>query len=796
MKRPKSLHLLPHLLFLLLPHLALGQREVLPNPDFTEGEKRPAGASHDWNLGATGMRGWMHSEKLETTKARQILVTEVAKGSPADQLIKPGDVLLGVGGEPFGYDPRTEFGRALTLAESPDGKGKFVVTRWREGATEEVTLNLPVLGYYSLTAPFQCQKSQAILKQGCERLVVSISDPKYRPNAIVRSLNALALLASGDPKYLPTIQKEAAWAKDFSSTSFQTWWYSYVITFLAEYHLATGDDSVLPGLRRLAMEASEGQSIVGSWGHKFAGKDGRLVGYGMMNAPGVPLTIALHLTREAGIQDPKIDEAIEKSAKLLRFYVGKGAVPYGDHDAWIQTHEDNGKCGMASVLFHLLGEKENAQYFSRMSLASHGGERDGGHTGNFTNMLWSVPGISPSGPQATGIWMKEFGSWYFDLARVWDGSFIHQGPPDKAPDKYRGWDSTGAYLLAYALPLKKLRLFSGGPRDFPEMTEEEASSVFMDGIGWINGNRNSFYDTLDVDQLLARLGNWSPVVRERSAMALARKKASVTPQLLKMLSSPETYRVLGATRAVAQLRLTDEASFKALRENLNHKDLWVRVKSAEALAQSGDKAKEILPELLERLAQGPSAEDPRGMEQRYLNGIVFGTILKRSIEGVDLALLRKAIAAGLQNQDGRSRSSVGQVYQHLTYEQIKPLLPAIYEAVKTPAPSGIMFASGVRLAGLDLLAKHRIEEGMALCLDVMEIENWGKGSRVPRCVKALASYRAASRPLLPQMKARLAEMEAHREQKNLAESISMLRRLISEVEASDEEVPLRSLKNL
>ena len=48
-------------------------------------------------------------------------------------------------------------------------------------------------------------------------------------------------------------------------------------------------------LRRIALEAANGQSIVGSWGHKFAGEDGRLVGYGMEyegqwgNLPGICL---------------------------------------------------------------------------------------------------------------------------------------------------------------------------------------------------------------------------------------------------------------------------------------------------------------------------------------------------------------------------------------------------------------------------------------------------------------------------------------------------------------------------
>jgi hypothetical protein len=76
----------------------------------------------------------------------------------------------------------------------------------------------------------------------------------------------------------------------------------------------------------------------------------------MMNAPGVPLTIGAGDGAEAGVGDPEVAEAIERSANLLRFYVGKGAIPYGDHHAWIETHEDNGKCGMGAVLFDLLGE--------------------------------------------------------------------------------------------------------------------------------------------------------------------------------------------------------------------------------------------------------------------------------------------------------------------------------------------------------------------------------------------------------------------------------------------------------
>src|SRR5512139_3299979 len=137
-----------------LPALAAGENQPLTIPDFTKGDAIPAKAKHDWNLGPTGLRGWIFCDKMVTTDARQIAITQVEKGSPADGIVAVGDVILGVGGKPFSYDPRTEFGKALTTAESEAGGGKLTVTRWRAGKAEEVVVRLPVLGTYSGTAPF------------------------------------------------------------------------------------------------------------------------------------------------------------------------------------------------------------------------------------------------------------------------------------------------------------------------------------------------------------------------------------------------------------------------------------------------------------------------------------------------------------------------------------------------------------------------------------------------------------------------------------------------------------------
>jgi hypothetical protein len=674
------------------------------------------------------------------------------------------------------------------------------VTRWRAGKAEEVVVKLPVLGCYSVTAPFDCPKSRRILGQGSKALAEKVAKSSQQQDPIVRSLNALALLASGDPAYLPVVRKEAQWAGDYSSRSMQTWHYGYVIILLSEYVLTTGDESVMPGLRRLALEAARGQSAVGSWGHGFARPDGRLGGYGMMNSPGVPLTISLVLAREAGVKEPEVPRAIELSARLLRFYIGKGAVPYGDHHPWIENHDDNGKCGMAAVLFNLLGESKGAEFFSRMSVASHGPERDTGHTGNFFNVLWSIPGIAPSGPQATGAWMNEFGAWFFDFARRWDGTFLHQGPPEPDHDSYGGWDCTGVYLLAYAMPLKKIYLTGKRPGVAPQLDAAAAQALILDGRGWSNKDRNSAYDKLSEVQLLERLGSWSPVVRERAAMALGRRKDVSIPPLVKMLESPALNSRYGACQALIALRGRGAPAIEPLRRALAEPDLWLRIKSAEALAAIGAPAMQTVPQLLELLAQVDPQNDPRGMQQRYLSFALFdrGGMLGRSLDGVDREVLYKAVRAGLKNQDGRARGSIGSVYRNLSAEDIKPLLPTIYQAIIEPAPSGEMFADSIRVEGLRLLAKHRIEEGISACVNYTRDQNpWDSQERTPELMKILLSYGTNAKSVIPELTKIAHYFE--KEEKDFPKELMLMkakcvRETIGAIEASTDTPELINLK--
>ena len=78
----------------------------------------PAKTDNSYNLGPTGATGWMHVEKAMTEKSRQILITAIDKGSPADGKLETGDVILGVLGKPFTTDARRTFGSARTPTKS------------------------------------------------------------------------------------------------------------------------------------------------------------------------------------------------------------------------------------------------------------------------------------------------------------------------------------------------------------------------------------------------------------------------------------------------------------------------------------------------------------------------------------------------------------------------------------------------------------------------------------------------------------------------------------------------------
>ena len=112
--------------------------------------------------------------------------------------------------------------------------------------------------------------------------------------------------------------------------------------------------------------------------------------------------------------------------------------------------------------------------------------------------------------------------------------------------------------------------------------------------------------------------------------------------------------------------------------------------------------------------------------------------------------------------------------------------PDVLAAIEKLAPSNEMFADGVRLAGLDLLSRLHVREGMALCVDVIEPARWGQGRRLPVCLDYLARYGGHARELLPRLEEIRREYAAQHRGRGPNEGVSQLDKAIAAIEASTE----------
>jgi len=569
-------------------------------------------------------------------------------------------------------------------------------------------------------------------------------------------LNMLALLASGKAEYRPLLAEYTKiMVPRMNLTKSGCWGHAYANLFLAEYVLATGDKEMLVELKRTTMDAVEAQSFYGTWGHGGRKPNGNCSGYGAMNQVGLPMTLSMALAREAGVKDPALDKGIAKSADFLRWYVDKGAIPYGVHLPWTASHDDNGKCSLAAVLFDVLGDRETVSFYSRMATAAYD-EREQGHCGNWFNMMWALPGVSRCGPLATGAYLKEQ-SWYYDLARNWKGGFEYQKIIESDENNnYTQWDLTGTYLLSFGLPRKSLFITGKKLCFVPTLKSREVASVIAAGRDSRPVNGRNGYGERKTEELLAGLASWSPVVRKRSAQALAARKEEVLPALLKMISGADRYGRYGAIEALACLGPRADAAGPQLRALLKDKDPWIQSLASQAIRYLGPEERKASVNDLLILAASSNPADPRRTVHLSASMALFcgypgvggPTVLNRSIEGVDRKLLYPAVCSLLENDDSVVRGGPGNIYSKLTGRDLAELLPAIIKAAPDQAPTNEMFADGPRLPAFDLLSQHHIREGMTMMVDALNGDRVG-GDVIPTCLDYFLRYGVHAKEVLP-----------------------------------------------
>lgn len=759
---------------------AIGQTSP---PDLTKGEPpidskgvKVDPLEKDINLGPTGIKGWMYHVGVDSSMTRQILVTKVDEGSPAAGMVQAGDVILGVNGKgenptPFSGDPRILLGTAVGDAEArKEALLKLLI--WKAGKTEVVSLKLKFLDHYSATAPYNCVKSAYILEQGLQVLM-------EKQDEGVWSINALPLLAANYPDNPSNATRQAKareWARKLIWSQQETdkrlnghvsgeskvgWTRGHQLIVLAEYYLQTQDADVLPTIEAMAVEICNGFSHLGTMGHQFSNPvlNGKFngpynIGYGAINSAGIPSYYGLLLARQCGVKRPELAPAIARATNFFGSFVSYGAIPYGEHAPGRDSHESNGKMGLAALASSLDGSRDDsAKYFAKMSTASSS-EREVGHCGSFFNSLWAPLGANVGGEESAASHFSRI-SWRLDLNRTWDGGFDYDcwyhyttGGPTYAGRNF--WASIPP-LLTYAMPLKQLAITGKYQDPSVKLTSAEVTeAAFADH--YLPTSRTTA-------ELITDLGHWSPKVQSFAAKELSARKnehATLVPQLIALAGNDSAgEQQIGACFALAAIK--DGQATDMLASLLTHRNEELRWAASHAMRHMPrDKQRLHLDTMLKAIVSTQRSFEPlidrvplqfAHSEMTYLlfyDGTAYGprgVIAGNQLNGVNRDLLYPAIEAASKTPMGHSRGSLSNTFKFLTQEDVKALSGTIIDTALVPAPADNMFKSGVRTAALSSLQQNRIAEGVVVSKMLADDPNLG-GREI--ALDELAKYGQAS----------------------------------------------------
>lgn len=781
-----------------------------------------------YNLGATGLRGWIYTKAADnldaaqgrtTLASRQILVTHVGAASPADGVVKVDDVILGLDGKSFSDDARKSIALAIQEAETEAKGGVLKLTVSRGGQNQEISIKLAVLGTYSATAPWDCPKSKRIFEAACkdlekEELKADWSGP----------IKGLALLATGNPEYLPKLQEFARRLaaievdpdkKPAGANWGSTWDTGNRSIFLCEYFLITKDKEVLPAITKTTLMLARGQSMYGTFGHGFAAltKEGKFNGsvppYGPVNQAGLPANLAIVLGKKCGVKNPEVDQAIVRAAGFFGYFADKGAIPYGEHAPW-PYHENNGKNALCALMFAAMGDKpKETEYFARMATAGYP-NREYGHTGQGFAYLWSALGAAVGGPETAAAFFGK-SSWHLDLVRRSDGSFTYDGAEQYGAGEthddtyygnssYNGLSPAATYVLTYALPLRKLVITGHNANAKGWLAKTDASKTVA--AGHFDLDRRA----MSPAELISAFDNWSPIVRGWAAQELATRPESKTklPELIKIAESGNAHQVQGACEALGLIN-TPEA-LPVLVKQLVHPDRWVRYKAAEAVKKMGGNAKPAIEDILKALVTTAEPSWPIRWEDsvQFAHGMlasaVFSGPLRDELNKVDPKLRNEAIRAVSTNPDGMARATLEHCFQNqLTEEDVIALAPVILAAVESPSPADTMFNNSIRMAGLKALTKYHFEEGIAAAVGLAKTQGGhGSQSRTGEIMKMITGYGSAAKPQVPALMELIASLNAEVERREFPGGelnnmrVGAVEEAIKVIEAATEHPQLRS----
>jgi hypothetical protein len=693
-------------------------------------------------LGPTGM--------FAAKGQKELKVTRVVEGSPADGVVAVGDIIVAANGNPFKNDARRELADAINEAETEKRKGQLELTL-KGGKTVE--LELEVRGNFSDTAPYDCPKTDALVTALAGELVESGDYTKCR-----LGVSWLGLMATGEEKYLKVVKDELPdqpWANPDrddlmaivngeKDSGLVSWHWGYGLLTLSEYHLLTGDRSVLPAIETYALALSRGQDPAGTWGHRMISPErgGRLPGYAHINQPSLACFIGLILAKKCGIEAPELDQAIAQCHAFFRTYIGKGTIPYGVHDPNSREFNNNGMSGMAAIAMALLGDDEGAEFFSRQ-VATDSDRLETGHANYFFNVMWSPLGAHVAGPEVTQEYAKR-SRWLYTLYRAFDDKFTYNGSWNK------GGDPSGALLLNYCTPRQQLFI-----------TGKEANESY-----WLTGKRvqealdysQINYDQLSGKEMLAMFDHEAPQVRRRVTWFLRDKADGLLGEIEKLLTEGSDLQQISALGffgykcppefAEPRLKLME----KILADGDENSE--VRAMAASALSHHPPQSHAAYPSMLEFLLE-ERADDPFQLIDKEVGRALVTISQDPFTDGLvtDKDLFYRAVERLAHNPRQEARGAAMKLLAHMPAEDF----PRVAELVKyvslnrDPSHHSYHNPQSTLLPGGQLLARLGIRDGMEWAVDVMETKDGKHGFKVRATAGVLNAYGAHAREIVKEI---------------------------------------------
>lgn len=389
-------------------------------------------------------------------------VRKVNPGSPAEGRLFEGDIIYSANGSMLGDKAWLVMADAITQSETREGKGKLVLGLRRGSENMDVEVTLKVMGTYSPTAPYDCPKTEQIIKD-LENWVVANG-----AGAGFLNTDALFLLATGNPEVqgyvrrivYDNLEKKIPEGPIDGTKAGKSWGNSAEAILLGEYFLATGDRNVLPHLKYACDRLAASQNESGGWRHNFPGGDG----YGFIPNAGLPGVMGMQFAKDAGL-DINLDSYARGVQHFGKNKAETGYLIYGSGDcerpvpvpfntdtmaAGMMTSY-NGGLSAAGILMRLSGN-QRAAHMSSLISAFAWNNTFGGHGGNFWNNFWTPLGAHQHSKQAfVNFWKNH--RWYRELNRMYDGSLI----------QHENGNSAAATGVALVAPRERIQIV-GAPK--------------------------------------------------------------------------------------------------------------------------------------------------------------------------------------------------------------------------------------------------------------------------------------------------------------------------------------------